>query len=306
MYIEQAYKGKREIWMFIVTTLLVSGIFIINFIAYLFMSKEDMERSYEAMKSIPGNMSLIINLLPFLILLGLLFVFVKFIHGRSILSLTTARKQIDWKRVAFSFVLITSITLITFGLSYYNDSSQIMWNFNATKFAILVIISVLLFPFQIGLEEYLFRGYLMQHIGVLLKNRWIPLVITSLLFGIAHSANPEVAEIGPLIMVFYIGTGLLLGIMTLMDDGLELALGFHLGNNILAATLITSEWSSLQTDSLFKYTSEQVVNVPTEVIAPIVIVYPIILFIMAKTYGWSNWKTKLFGPVAPPKNDFID
>lgn len=304
-YIQQVYKGKRELWMFIITSILVSGMFVLNFIMFLFTSKEDMDAAYEMMKSLPGNVNLLINLLPFAFLLGLLFVLVKFIHQRSILSLTTARAKIDWKRIFFSFSLIVIITLILFTVSYYSDSSQIIWNFQPTKFIILLIISLLLFPLQIGLEEYLFRGYFMQHIGAMVKNKWFPLIFTSILFGIAHSANPEVAEIGPLIMVFYIGTGLLLGIMTLMDDGLELALGFHLGNNLLAAILITSEWSALQTDSLFKYTAEQSVNVPLEIVAPVLIIYPIILLIMAKKYKWTNWKDKLFGPVIePPKEDY--
>ncbi len=304
-YIQQVYKGKRELWMFILTSVLISGIFILNFIAYLFTSPEDMDAAYELMKSIPANLSLIINLAPFAILLILLFIFVKFIHHRSILSLTTARKRIDWKRVLFSFLLIVFITLITFSISYYLDPSQVELQFDAGKFAILLIISLLLFPFQIGLEEYLFRGYFMQHIGDLVKNKWFPLLFTSIFFGVAHSANPEVAEMGLVTMVFYIGTGLLLGIMTLMDDGLELALGFHFGNNLLAALLITSDWSALQTDAIFRYTAEEANNSALEIILPVFIFYPIILLILSKKYNWSNWKDKLFGKVVePPKENY--
>ncbi|WP_341215815.1 lysostaphin resistance A-like protein [uncultured Wocania sp.] len=304
-YIQQVYKGKRELWMFILTSILISGIFVLNFIAFLFTSPEDMDAAYEMMKSIPANLSLIINLAPFAILLILLFVFVKFVHQRSILSLTTARKKVDWKRIVFSFLLIVVITLITFGISYYLDPSLIELQFDGKKFAILLIISLLLFPFQIGLEEYLFRGYFMQHIGDLVKNRWFPLLFTSIFFGIAHSANPEVAEIGLVTMVFYIGTGLLLGIMTLMDDGLELALGFHLGNNLLAALLITSDWSALQTDAIFRYTAEEANHTTLEIIMPVLIVYPIILFILSKKYNWTNWKDKLLGNVVePPKENY--
>lgn len=304
-YIQQAYKGKREIWMFILTALLISGIFIINFVLFLFTSKEDMEAAYEMIKSIPSNLSLIINLSPFIFLLGLLFVLVKYVHERSILSLTTARPKIDWKRIVFSFLLITFITIISFAISYYLDPSEIVFQFNPTKFALLLLISLILFPFQIGLEEYLFRGYFMQHIGVMVKNKWFPLLFTSIMFGIAHSANPEVAEMGPIIMIFYIGTGLLLGIMTLMDDGLELALGFHLGNNLMAALLVTSDWSALQTDALFKYTSEEPSHAAFDIILPVLILYPIILLIMSKKYGWKNWKDKLFGSILEPERETI-
>src|SRR5690606_29262593 len=127
-------------------------------------------------------------------------------HQRSILSLTTSRKKIDWKRFFFSFSLIIVFIAGSFAVAYYIDPSQVELQFNPQKFAVLLIISLLLFPFQIGLEEYLFRGYLMQHIGIIVKNKWFPLLVTSVLFGVAHSANPEVAEMGMIAMIFYIGT----------------------------------------------------------------------------------------------------
>lgn len=305
-YIQQAYKGKIEAWMVIITTAIVSGVFVLNFIAYLFSTPEDLQMSYDLMKSWGSNISLIVNLGLFVPLILLLFVFVKYVHERSILSLTTSRPKVDFKRIFFSFSLIVTFTIVTFAIGYYYDSSDIVFQFNPQKFAILFLICIVLFPFQIGLEEYLFRGYLMQHIGVIAKNRWFPLILTSVLFGIMHSANPEVAEIGYFkMMIFYVGTGLLLGIMTLMDEGLELALGFHLGNNLLAALLITSDWSALQTDAMFKNTAEQGIASVAEIIAPVFIVYPILLLILSKKYGWTNWKERLFGKVVPPpKEDY--
>ena len=94
-------------------------------------------------------------------------------------------------------------------------------------------------------------------------------------------------------MIFYVGTGLLLGIMTLMDEGLELALGFHFANNFLAATLATAEYSALRTDSLFKYVETQESTTSFfQILIPILIMYPIILIIFAKKYKWNNWKEK--------------
>jgi membrane protease YdiL (CAAX protease family) len=168
------------------------------------------------------------------------------------------------------------------------------------KFAVLFVISILLFPFQIGFEEYLFRGYLMQQIGIVAKNRWFPLLITSVVFGLFHSVNPEVAEMGFGVMVFYIGTGFLLGIMTLMDDSLELALGFHLGNNLMAALLITSDFSAIRTDAVFRYSgAENTSDMLSEMIVSIAIVYPIILIIFAKKYHWKYWIAKLTGKIQP-------
>lgn len=305
-YIQQAYKGQRELWMFILTTILVAGIFLLNFVFYLITDPSDMEAAYEMMKSIPSSLNLAINLIPFAFLLGLLFVLVKYVHQRSILSLTTARPKVDFGRVFFAFMMIATFTIVSFIISYNIDSSEIIYQFDFNKFSILFLVSIVLFPFQIGLEEYLFRGYLMQHIGVMVKNKWFPLILTSVLFGIAHSANPEVANIGFWkMMIFYIGTGLLLGIMTLMDDGLELALGFHLGNNLLASLLVTADWTALQTDAIFKSTAEPSMSIIGEILIPVLVVYPIMLLILAKRYGWKDWQERLFGNVSePPKEDY--
>ncbi len=299
-YIQQAYKGDNTWWKVWFTTLLTTGIFILNFVFYLFTTAEDLEEAYNLMKQMPTNISLIVNLLPFAVLLALLFLCVKFLHERSLLSLTTVRKKVDVKRILVSFSLIVVFTLVTFLISYSINSSEIVFQFQPVKFLILFIISVLLFPFQIGFEEYVFRGYLMQQIGIFVKNKWMPLIITSVLFGLAHSANPEVAALGFVTMIFYIGTGLLLGIMTLMDDGLELALGFHLGNNLMAALLVTSDWSALQTDAVFRYTSEQATQTLMEILIPILVFYPVFLIILGKIYKWSNWKERLFGKVTKP------
>lgn len=302
-YIQQAYKGENKVWMFIITTILVAGLFIGNLVFFLFFGDgiDVVEEQNKLLELIPSkNFWLAANLVPFAILLGLLFLLVKYMHQRSILSLTTVRKKIDWKRVAFSFSLIFVITIGTFAISYYADPSEIELQFDPVKFSILLIISLIFFPLQIGLEEYLFRGYFMQHIGVFARNKWFPLILTSLLFGIFHGANPEVAKIGYVVMVFYIGTGLFLGIMTLMDEGLELALGFHFGNNLLAAVLVTANWSALQTDAIFRYTGEEPPSAVLEIVLPVLIVYPLLLFIFAKKYNWSNWKDKLFGKVVEP------
>ena len=85
----------------------------------------------------------------------------------------------------------------------------------------------------------------MQGLGLVMRNAWFPLLFTSITFGLMHIANPEVEKLGYSLLIYYIGTGLFLGITTLMDDGLELALGFHTANNLFTALLVTSDWTVL-------------------------------------------------------------
>ena len=119
-----------------------------------------------------------------------------------------------------------------------------------------------------------------------------------------HILNPEVTKMGYIIMVYYIGTGLFLGIITLMDDGMELALGFHAANNLIGALLVTSDWSVFQTHSIFKDMSEP--SAGADVILPVVIVYPILLFIFSNAFVCFCFCRNIFrGKIYAPSNAFI-
>jgi hypothetical protein len=135
----------------------------------------------------------------------------------------------------------------------------------------------------------------MQGTGILTGNRWWPLLLTSLIFGLLHMFNPEVEKMGYGIMVFYMGTGLFLGILTLMDEGLELALGFHAANNLTAALLVTADWTAFQTHSVYRDIAEP--ELGWDVFLPVLVIYPIMLIIFSRKYGWSNWKERLTGKV---------
>jgi membrane protease YdiL (CAAX protease family) len=119
--------------------------------------------------------------------------------------------------------------------------------------------------------------------------------MTSVIFGLMHISNPEVAKMGNIIMIYYIGTGLFLGIITLMDEGMELALGFHAANNLVSAILVTSDWSAFQTHSFFKDVSNP--SASLDVLLPVFIIFPILLKIFSSKYHWNNWKEKLTGKI---------
>jgi hypothetical protein len=96
-------------------------------------------------------------------------------------------------------------------------------------------------------------------------------------------------------MVYYIGTGLFLGIMTLMDEGLELALGFHAANNLTTLLLVTSDWSAFQVESIYRDISEP--QISWNIFIPVLVIYPALLYIFSKKYGWKNWRERLSGNI---------
>jgi membrane protease YdiL (CAAX protease family) len=303
MFIEQGIKSENKFWkyilgsMFIIFASFVGQVPLLLGVFYeTFFNGKAYPTSNEAvMRFFDSNLTLFLILISFVfIMLGIVLV-VRYLHGQTMLSITTSRDKIDWKRVGFSFFIWSVFTIVSTLLFYFSNPNDFVVNFKPIPFAILVVISVLLIPIQTSSEEYIFRGYLMQGFANLAKNKWFPLLMTSVIFGGMHIFNPEVSKIGYIVLVYYIGTGLFLGIITLMDEGMELALGFHAANNLVGALLVTSDWSAFQTNSIFKDISDP--SAGLDVIIPVVLIYPILLFIFSKKYNWTNWKEKLTGTI---------
>ncbi len=249
----------------------------------------------EIMTVFSPNITLFLMLLIFVFTMVGIIVVVKYLHKMKLIAVTTAREKVDWGRIFFSFSVWALFTAGSTVVMYYATPENFVWNFKPVPFWILAIIGILLIPIQTSAEEYVFRGYLMQGFAVLAKNRWFPLVMTSVIFGTMHIANPEVEKMGYIVLVYYISTGFFLGIITLMDEGMELALGFHAANNLVTALLVTSDWSAFQTHSVLKDVSTP--SVGYEVLTPVIIIFPLLLFIFSKKYHWNNWKEKLTGKI---------
>lgn len=312
-YIQQAFKVQNEFWRYLLGSLIIFiaaligqlPLTLVVFVKVISEGGNLMNINEQTMYNIlDANLFLFLMLISFVFALFGLFIAVKYLHKQKFVSIVTARPKVDWKRVFFAFFLWGILSSSMVIIDYYMSPANYELNFQWERFAVLALIAIALIPIQTSVEELVFRGYLMQGFGILAKNRWFPLLMTSVIFGLLHIANPEVGKLGYSIMIYYIGTGLFLGIMTLMDDGLELAIGFHAANNLFTALLVTADWTAFQTHSIFKDISDPTIEF-MDLVLPVFIIFPILLLIFAKVYKWNNWKDKLFGPITePPKEDY--
>lgn len=304
MFIAQGFKIKNNhFWKYIVGSIIVITASTIGQIPWIIavvlkMISEgkpiDMQ-PMAIMNTLESNLTLFLMLISFVFAILAFYFVVKYFHKQKFIEVTTSREKVDWKRIFFSFGIWAFISVLTIVAGYFSSPENFEIQFHPVQFAILAVIAIALIPVQTSTEEYIFRGYLMQGFALLSKNKWFPLVLTSLIFGLLHIANPEVEKMGYIILIYYIGTGFFLGILTLMDEGMELALGFHAANNLTAALLITSDWTVFQTHSILKDNSEP--SAGFDVLLPVLIVFPILLFIFSKKYRWKNWKEKLTGNI---------
>jgi len=303
MFIEQGIHPENRFWKYIVGSILIILASTIGqvplLLAVVAKSMADDKGiptdTSQLMKILDSNLTLFLIMLSFAVAIGGIYLVVKYLHKQQFYDIITSRVKLDWNRVFFAFSIWTLFTVVSTLIMYYQSPGDFIMNFKPIPFFILLVVAIVMIPIQTTCEELVFRGYLMQGFGNLALNKWFPLLMTSVIFGTMHIFNPEVGKMGYILLVYYIGTGFLLGIMTLMDEGMELSLGFHAANNLIGALLVSSDWSVFQTHSVFKDISEP--SAGLDVILPVVIVYPLLLFIFSKKYRWHDWAAKLTGNI---------
>jgi len=299
MYIEQVRKPSNPFWKYILGIFILGIVVVLGNLPFEFAIINEVGvasvtelSTAEMLRILSTNKTLFLLLFPFALLFGAILLITKVFHKLSLRELITSRKKVDWKRIGFGFGSIVFMSAIMLLISYATNPEELQWNYNPKYFAILFVISILMVPLQTSAEELFFRGYLMQGLGRIFSKRVFPFVITSVLFGLLHFANPEVDKLGEMILISYLATGFFLGAITLLDEGLELALGFHAGNNLFLSLFLTSDWTAFQTNSLFIDVAEPKVEV--YIIAPLVI-YTLLFLVYARKYKWKNYMAQLFG-----------
>jgi membrane protease YdiL (CAAX protease family) len=177
---------------------------------------------------------------------------VKAFHNRTWTQVINGTNSVRWSHFFFGTAIWGIISIIAFAISYFAEEESLTLRFDAVKFIVLFLISTVFIPLQTTSEEFIFRGYLIQGVASWTKSRWWALILPGVLFGLMHGINPEIKEYGFWIMMpQYIFMGLMFGVITILDDGMEIAMGMHAINNFIACTLITYKGAALQTDALF-------------------------------------------------------
>ena len=312
-HLESSFNGRNNLWRYLV--MLAAVLVATNtlgalplLLAYTKKAATDPQVVSEIAAN-PGNLGILgldpnlglfMMLFPFLIGLLAFVLLVKPLNNRTFKVTINGRGKIRWDRFVVSFLVWLILSSLYFFIYLKADPSNFNLNNVSGTLLVLIVVSFLFVPFQAAFEEVIFRGYLMQGLAVLARNRWFPLLMTSLLFGLMHSFNPEVKEFGFLTMMpQYVTFGLIFGIVTILDDGIEAAIGAHTANNIFLCIMVTHESSALQTPAVYE---QQNVYPYTEFAALLVtgIIFVIILKIIFK---WDKFSLLLGRVEAKPQAD---
>jgi len=264
-HLESSFSGKNSFWRYVVmfaAVLIASNTIgaIPLLIAYAMKASSNPEVISEiaanpndlGVLGLEPNLGLFIMLFPFIAGLLTFILLVKPLNNRTYKITINGTGTMRWNRFFVSALVWLILSAVYFFIYLKTDPSNFTLTNTSATLLILIVVSLIFIPFQAAFEEILFRGYLMQGFAVLARNRWFPLLMTSALFGLMHAFNPEIKEFGFFTMMpQYVIFGLVFGIITILDDGIEAAVGAHAANNIFLCVMVTNNSSALQTPAVF-------------------------------------------------------
>lgn len=312
-HLESAFKGKNNWWRYLVmfaTILIVSNtIGSIPLVVALAIKSNSDPAVFSQFASNPNNLSItgldanlgfLLLVFPFIAGLIAFILLIKPLNNRTFRMTINGDRKIRWNRFLISglvWLLLSALYLFVY-LKF--DPSNFVLTPRTSSIMVLTLISILFIPFQAAFEEVLFRGYLMQGFATLMRNRWFPLIMTSLFFGLLHAFNPEVKQFGFFTMIpQYIFFGLIFGIVTILDDGIEASMGAHAANNVFLCIMLTTDSSALQTPALY----EQHTVHPWTEFGALIISGIIFIMILKYIFKWGSFSL-ITKNIQVPEEDF--
>lgn len=259
MFFQKAYEGRNRWWRWLLTIAGLLLVFILAQIPLIVWISQEAGRlglSEDAILNgalpagLDRNILLLLFMIPFVAGFAAFWFFINQLHGKSLLSVMTGRAHFDWRRAFVGFGIWFALLCIAIFAVLPADSY--VYQFNASTFWPLLLIALLLIPIQTTLEEIFFRGYLMQGVFLLARNKLAPLLVIVAVFTLVHSSNPEFYNDYASGIAEYFLMSLLLGLVAVLDDGLELTCGIHAANNIFLTAVMSTSGGSLQTYALFE------------------------------------------------------
>ncbi len=260
-FLDAARLGQNQWWRYLVglgfilfATIFVGGVPLVAAVMVLAQDGNqavNVNRATGALVGVDPAVSLALSLAPFAFAFLALLITARVIHGRPAASLVAAGRPIRWGRLALGFLAWLALAaVITLGEELIFPGRYRL-TLDLARLLPFAAVAVVLFPLQSSAEELFFRGYLLQGLGLLTRSRLLLAVVTGLVFAGLHLENPEAGSEFWLVMGFYFAFGAALALITLRDDGLELALGIHAANNLFTALVANFKGSAVESPSIF-------------------------------------------------------
>jgi membrane protease YdiL (CAAX protease family) len=261
-YLDLVHQGRNDWWRYVLAVLLILCMWqILGAIPSIFLLILAMANGISmgniGTGSLPGvdpAVSFVVLMLASVFFVLGVYLAVRLIHRRPFRTIITPARSIAWGRLFQGFgvwFVLAGLTSMVEALLY---PGRYVWTPDLEHFIPFVFLALILVPIQTSAEEFFFRGYILQGVGLRVRNIWALSVISGILFMVPHFLNPEASVNYALMGLYYFSMGAFLAYITLRDGRLELALGVHAANNLFSALFANYTVTVMPSPSLFTVT----------------------------------------------------
>ncbi len=172
---------------------------------------------------------LVALVLPLILMIPALLLASRVVQGRGVgfLSSVTGRLRMGWlwRSLGLAFGVFVVYFAVVLGWSAATGD-PVRPDFSHPGLLLMVVLLLVLIPFQAAAEEYVFRGYLMQLVGSWLRHPAFAILLPVPLFVLGHGYDVwGAASVGLFAVVA--------AWLTWRTGGLEAAIALHIVNNLL-------------------------------------------------------------------------
>lgn len=157
---------------------------------------------------------------------------IRFVHRMRPRWLMSIQPGIRWRFfwACFGIALVAIFANVLVGSFLPTDPNELSTSTNEITSTVIVLGVVILLttPLQAIGEEYAFRGYAMQAFGSLTRSPWFAILLSAVLFALAHGVQNAPLFLDRLTF------GLMAGYVVYRTGGLEAGIAMHVWNNLIA------------------------------------------------------------------------
>ncbi|MFZ7086785.1 lysostaphin resistance A-like protein [Curtobacterium sp. RRHDQ10] len=171
-------------------------------------------------------------------------------------QLSSIRLRIRWRWLAACLLPLLVLAVVTVGIQsfgYFAFDGGLHWNHAAIgqstvtmqTLVVMLVMVIVLVPFQAAAEEYIFRGFVMQAIGSWTRTPWVGIGVSTIVFALLHLPNGYdiwgILDVGSF--------GLIAALIVWRTGGLEAGILAHALNNTVIFVLQAPGWSRVDRSS---------------------------------------------------------
>lgn len=245
---------RPRIWHWLLGTVVIVVVWQIGGVALILGAADFFNVPVEDLETFPdvapwkAAVITLVSFVPLFLVVPLLYLVLLRTRAKELI---TSRQKISPMRIWHGFLAMTALIVPLTAIDLFLNGDEYRYTFDWVIFWPYLIVALTLLPIQTTAEEFFFRGWLLRWNSSGRWPVWAVVALNSSLFALPHMLNPEVKDFYLLAFLYFTSMGAMLTLATLRDKSLELAIGAHFANNLIAGILVSYQDSALPSAALF-------------------------------------------------------